>query len=70
MILETQEQQVRYVTNYLENRFQVLTNDGKYEDAASVYEELFCQDYVDDETSEVDSVFSDGSWIFLVVEGV
>ena len=30
MILETQEQQVRYVTNYLENRFQVLINDGKY----------------------------------------
>jgi hypothetical protein len=27
MILETQEQQVRYVTNYLENRFQVLIGE-------------------------------------------
>jgi hypothetical protein len=68
MILETQEQQVRYVTNYLENRFQVLTNDGRHEDAAAVYEELFCQDYVDDETSEVDDVFCDGSWIFVAIE--
>jgi hypothetical protein len=69
MILETQDQQVRYVTNYLENRFQVLINDGKYGDAAAVHQELVCEDY-DGGDPDVDEVFLDQSWIFLVVETV
>ena len=69
MILETQEQQVRYVTNYLENRFHVLMNDGKCGDAAAVHQELVCEDD-DGGDLDVDEVFLDQSWIFLVVETV
>lgn len=68
MILETQEQQVRYVMNYLENRFEVLSDDGRYEDAAAIHEELFCHDYVHDELFEVDAAFCCENWMFLVVE--
>ena len=44
MILETQAEQVRYVTNYFQNRFDYLISDGRDKDAAAVYNELVLED--------------------------
>jgi hypothetical protein len=40
MILETQEQQIRYLENYYENRYSKLLNEGREEDAKSLYDEM------------------------------
>jgi hypothetical protein len=40
MILETQEQQIRYLENYFESRCSKLSNEGRKEDAKSLYEEI------------------------------
>jgi hypothetical protein len=40
MILETQEQQIRYLENYCENRYSKLLNEGREEDAKSLYDEM------------------------------
>ena len=40
MILETQDQQVRYVKNYFENRITNLKKDGKDSDSLSLYHEM------------------------------
>jgi hypothetical protein len=40
MILETQEQQIRYLENYYENRCSKLFNENRKEDAKSLYEEI------------------------------
>lgn len=68
MILETQEEQIRYVTHYLQNRFEVLTEENRLGDATAIYQELVCDDY--DGDTDVDEVFLDQSWLFLVVEAV
>lgn len=44
MIIETPEQHVSYVTNYLQNRFEYLMSNGRPEDAVSVYQELILED--------------------------
>ncbi len=44
MILETQEQQIRYLENYYENRYSKLSNEGKMEDAKSLYDEMTVDD--------------------------
>ena len=40
MIMETQEQQIRYLENYFEARCNKLTDEGKKSDALSLYEEM------------------------------
>jgi hypothetical protein len=40
MIMETQEQQIRYLENYYEARFQKLYDEGRKDDATSLYEEM------------------------------
>jgi len=40
MIMETQEQQVRYLENYFEARCQKLYDEGRECDAISLYEEI------------------------------
>lgn len=59
MILETQEQQVRYVTNYFQNRFDYLISDGRNGDATAVYNELVLED---------DSHSKSENWIFVAIE--
>ena len=59
MILETQAEQVRYVTNYFQNRFDYLISDGRDKDAAAVYNELVLED---------DSHSKSENWIFVAVE--
>jgi hypothetical protein len=44
MILETQEQQIRYLENYYENRCSKLSNEGKKEDAQALYHEIVVDD--------------------------
>lgn len=61
MILETQEQQVRYVTNYFQNRFDYLISEERNKDADAVYSEMVMED---------DSNFKSENWLFLVVETV
>jgi hypothetical protein len=59
MILETQGEQVRYVTNYFQNRFDYLISDGRNKDAAAVYNELVLED---------DSHSKSENWIFIAIE--
>lgn len=40
MIMETQEQQIRYLENYFEARCNKLNDEGKKSDALSLYEEM------------------------------
>lgn len=61
MILETQEQQVRYVTNYFQNRFDYLISEERNKDADAVYSEMVMED---------DSNSKSENWLFLVVETV
>jgi hypothetical protein len=44
MIMETRDQQIRYLENYYENRCSKLSNEGKMEDAKSLYEEMTVDD--------------------------
>jgi hypothetical protein len=59
MILETQAEQVRYVTNYFQNRFDYLISDRRDKDAAAVYNELVLED---------DSHSKSENWIFVAIE--
>ena len=40
MIMETQEQQIRYLENYFEARCTKLVDEGKKSDALSLYDEI------------------------------
>jgi hypothetical protein len=40
MIMETQDQQIRYLENYYESRCQKLSDEGREGDAISLYEEM------------------------------
>jgi len=40
MIMETHDQQIRYLENYYENRCSKLFSEGRKEDAKSIYHEM------------------------------
>jgi hypothetical protein len=40
MIMETNDQQIRYLENYYESRCQKLSDEGREGDAISLYEEM------------------------------
>ncbi len=44
MILETNEQQVRYVKNFFENRFSNLLEENRKKDALSLMREIVLKD--------------------------
>lgn len=44
MIMETHGQQIRYLENYYENRCFKLADEGRDEDAKSLYDEMTVED--------------------------
>lgn len=73
MILETQEEQIRYVNNYLVSRFEILTAEHRLGDAKAIYQELVCADYVenadfcDNDCYAAATIFR-APWIFVIIE--
>ena len=66
MILETQEEQIRYVNNYLVNRFEILTAEHRLGDAKAICQELVCDDYA--ENTDFCGNGGLAPWIFVIIE--